>query len=144
MTCFVFAKTLWGPGGHSGRPWSQLSGVCVLLHAWAGLGGFPGASCRGICVLLHAWAGLGDSLEPAVAYMCVAACLGGPRGSLWSQLSGICVLLHAWAGLRRVSEASRRLYVCCCMLERASGDTLEPAVGYMCVAACLGGPRRRP
>ena len=53
MTCFVFAKTLWGLGGHSGRPWSQLSGVCVLLHAWAGLGGYPGASCRGICVLLH-------------------------------------------------------------------------------------------
>ena len=46
MTCFVFAKTLWGPGGHSGRPWSQLSGVCVLLHAWAGLGEDPGASCR--------------------------------------------------------------------------------------------------
>ena len=59
MTCFVFAKTLWGPGGHIERPWSQLSGVCVLPHAWAGLGGPPGASCRGICVLLHAWAGFG-------------------------------------------------------------------------------------
>ena len=32
---------------------------------------------------------MGDTLEPAVGYMCVAACLGGPRGTLWSQLSGI-------------------------------------------------------
>ena len=52
MTCLVFAKTLWGPGGHSERPWRQLSGVCVLQHAWAGLGGVPGASC----IVPHAWA----------------------------------------------------------------------------------------
>ena len=27
------------------------------------------------------------------------------------------------------------------MLGRASGDSLGPAVGYMCVAACLGRPQ---
>ena len=61
--------------------WAQLSGICVLLHAWAGLRGFSGASCR---------------------VYGVAACLGrlgGPQAILWGQLSGIRVLLHAWAGL---------------------------------------------
>ena len=34
----------------------------------------------------------GDPLLPTVGYMCVAACLGGPRRTPWSQLSGIGVL----------------------------------------------------
>ena len=34
----------------------------------------------------------GDAPEPAVRYTRLAACLGGHRGTPWSQLSGIGVL----------------------------------------------------
>ena len=55
-------------------------------------------------MLLHAWPGRasGDSLGPAVGYTCVAACLGGPQGILWGQLSGIGEPAVGYRCLRRM------------------------------------------
>ena len=131
-------------GEPRGILWSQLSGIRVLLHAWACLRRFSGPSCRVyVCCCMPGQAS-GDSLGPGVGYTCAAA---RASGDSLGPAVGYTVLLHAWAawaGLRRFSGASCRVYVlrdvCCCMPGRASGDSLGPAVGYTCVAACLGWP----
>ena len=125
-------------GEPRGILWGQLSGIRVLLHAWACLRRFSGPSCRVyVCCCMPGQAS-GDSLKPAVGYTCAAArasgdSLGPAVGytvllHAWAAWAGLrrfsgasCrvyvlrVLLHAWASLRGLSGASCRVYVCCCM-----------------------------